>query len=768
MGYINLYRITFFLILFVICSPIASNAQGDCEARTIDQFFECYGGKSTFSEHSIQAISTFIQAEDAINAGKYADAQLLLQQLYNKYPVGNPVWWQVWNAPKGANIGTPHAYYGLRMMEDIIAYGLNPNPNAKAKKVNMNIVMVGYSQGIQPTTRQELEQGKGVFVKHSLSPLLKENNYRIIRQSLELFTKYVKAITNGMLDVQIGFIELDTLTLPVKVSTQKPYVASGDYGFILNALTQKAKDSTDWFLLTYPSHVPEMPVFDDESFITGGMGADNKGGPVFIADDKWVTRKPAHLGKGVYTDIERRIYLPQWLQHEFFHHLYRIYPELKLEVNGHDWFDRNFWPKDFAGQFENDYYSETLHKRLQLQCIPLAAKLITRIDPIDQEQFSMLSMNEFLGAYSLDNIQNSWHEAMIIKENDKYFWKNKANVQWQVFPAFTEGKLKTGADCPYPGQDFFMELYKSPESVVYPGIISLKFGGEFYKKRFGLLRNSMPIESALGRYVRVPATTPDHSGNLIKKAGEFIWKTDAGSQYTLRPDIQNEVLIHNNMSPGAGEQHKLILVQADCGLYNLGFQYMNYYYWLPKRLPGDESPLSIKPIMDQELVKGFGTFTLDLREFFADSKGDSLFFFATSADTALIKSSIAGHTLILSGGEEGRTTIYVMALDQNGGMVADEFEIKVKATVSGGLEQQDKSGSVSFWPQLTQDYIYLSNTAHSYQVIITSAITGHQEYMQIENAPAKIDLSHLSAGVYFLLYSDKENGGNYLGKVIKY
>jgi len=40
-------------------------------------------------------------------------------------------------------------------------------------------------------------------------------------------------------------------------------------------------------------------------------------------------------------------YFPQWFQHEFFHHLYRSYPDLKLEAASHQWFDRLSWPRDF-------------------------------------------------------------------------------------------------------------------------------------------------------------------------------------------------------------------------------------------------------------------------------------------------------------------------------------------------------------------------------------------------------------------------------------
>jgi hypothetical protein len=63
----------------------------------------------------------------------------------------------------------------------------------------------------------------------------------------------------------------------------------------------------------YPSHVPEFPDFDDEAFITGGMGADSKGGPVFIIDDKWIVRKPAHLGAlfpGITPVLTLKMFLP--------------------------------------------------------------------------------------------------------------------------------------------------------------------------------------------------------------------------------------------------------------------------------------------------------------------------------------------------------------------------------------------------------------------------------------------------------------------------
>lgn len=445
----NIYRLFLFQGLWLLLFQAPTAAQNLlCDATTLSDFFDCYGGQTAFSTHSVAAVTTFIEADDALQAGNYAQAKTMVDNLFNTYPRGSNIWWNVINGPNGSNIGSPNAYYGLRMMEDIIDHGLNGAPNVQARKAKMKIILVGCSEGIQPTTEAELQNGTGSFVTHEIDSSLKSNDYRIIKQSFDLFSRYVTAITKGDLKVEVEFIELDTLCLPVGVTTTLPHLAYSGVEPVWDELTKEAKDSTDWWWILYPSHVPELPIFNDEAFITGGMGADNKGGPVFIIDDKWVVRKPAHLGTGNYSDIERRIYLPQWLQHEFFHHLYRIYPELALEVNGHGWFDINFWPSDFEGQFEADYYAETLHKRLQIDCAPLATKLITRVQDGLEAQYNTFSMDELLGSYSLDVVQNPWHEGNIIEENGAYFWKNNANVQWTVTPNFVDGRLETGNDSP--------------------------------------------------------------------------------------------------------------------------------------------------------------------------------------------------------------------------------------------------------------------------------------------------------------------------------
>ncbi len=761
----NIFPSSSFQWLFLFLMSLSSQAQNLlCDATTLQDFYNCYGGQSVFTPHSVAALTTFIEAENAIKAGDYGNAKKLIDNLFKTYPRGANIWWNVFNDPNGANIGTPHAYYGLRMLEDIIDYSTNGDPNVKAKKANMKVVLVGCSEGIQPNSETDLLNGTGTFVNHNIDAKIKENDHRIIKQSLDMFLRYVTAITKGKLQIEVEIIELDTLCLPVTVTTSKPHLAYKTIEPVWDALTDEVKKNTDWWWILYPSHVPESPTFNDEAFITGGMGSDSKGGPVFIIDDKWIVRKPAHLGKGNYSDIERRIYLPQWLQHEFFHHLYRIYPELALEVNGHDWFDRNFWPSDFEGQFESDYYAETLHKRLQINCAPLEAKLITRVHDNLEAQYGTMTMDELLGTYSLDVIQNPWHEGSIIQENGEYFWKNTANVKWKVTTNLIDGILKTGTDSPYPGKDFFIELYKTQEGDFVAGAVALKFQGDYYKKRFNLLRTSIPIEIALGQFERVPNLNTQHTGYIIKTSGKLFWQNNAGGNWSLTPNTMDEYFGLNSDSPTPNEKFELILIDNECETYALGFKYLDHYYWKPKKSLSNQSPILKNGIADLELEKNFGSYSINLSEVFEDETQDSLLLFATSELSTFISTDIDDQELRLSGGEIGSTTIFVMALDANGGIAVDEFEVQVKTKVS----TNEALSNISVFPNLTQDFIYVNGAIENRVISLTSVDQSFHQSIAITSDHKKIDLSHLPTGMYFLRISDPSNKTTKIEKIFKY
>lgn len=762
------HRISFLILAYFCILPGLSRAQGnDCEATTLAEFFECYGGIASYSDQSIAAVTTFIQAEDALKAGDYTSAKTLVDALFATYPRGSNVWWSARGDVDGANVGSPHAYYGLRMIEDIADYYLNNSEPVEARKAKMKIVLVGCSEGTQPTNLVELASGGGPFIENTLEPKLVADDYRIVRQSFELMSSYVTAITGGELEVEIEIIELPDVCMDVSVSSDSPLRATGSLEPVWAALSDEVKDDTDWWWMLYPSHVPEFPAFDNSSFITGGMGAASNGGPVFIIDDKWVSRKPAHLGDGTYSDIERRLYLPQWLQHEFFHHLYRVYPELELEVNGHDWFNAAFWPADFEGQFEADYYAETLHKRLQPDCAPLVTRLITRLDDGVVQEVDKLSIDELVGSYSLDNVQNEWHEGRILKQGDRYFWRNAANVQWEVTPNIEEAKLETGPDCPYPGQDFFIELFQTVEGDYVPGAVALKFNGESYKKRFDLLRGSVPIEIALGGYERRPSSSALHAGQIVKEAGQLFWENEAGDRWSLTPNTEEEVFGLNDDSPTPDQAFELIVVEGECGLHVLGFKYLDYYYWKPKRDASNESPTLTNPLTNLELEAGFTTHPVGLAGVFSDPENDTLLFFATSYESSLVSTNVDVQELTLGGGETGDVTILVTAVDFNGGLVTDEFEVgvgEVVSTENGGIPRPP----ISFSPNPAKNHIFAFGALSAYDISIFSTGGALQQDYQLSGSGARIDLSSFPAGVYLVRVAHKNTGSVTVEKIVKH
>ncbi|MEO1655171.1 MAG: hypothetical protein AAFU64_16615 [Bacteroidota bacterium] len=94
--------LVFLPFILITLLPSLIRAQNtNCDATSLDAFFSCYGGREAFSPHSVDAITTFIQAEDALKAENYAQAKSLIDNLFNAYPTGTNQWWNIFNDPNG-------------------------------------------------------------------------------------------------------------------------------------------------------------------------------------------------------------------------------------------------------------------------------------------------------------------------------------------------------------------------------------------------------------------------------------------------------------------------------------------------------------------------------------------------------------------------------------------------------------------------------------------------------------------------------------------
>ena len=328
------------------------------------KFWNRYGAKESFPPMYVEILTKLLEAEDKVLAEDYKAARVIIDALIAKYPLYDNVWWTISRTGESKStrpyLGEPGAYAHLRMLDEITKVGVSKTLPGTTP-IQMAVVIPACSD-IFPKTGPKLPT-------RNLNPEIQADSYEVVRQSLRLFQSYILAISGGDLRLELNFYKIDSCTQIDKV---KGY----DYNEPIRQLPPGVIEKTDMFWLIYPG---DLNVGLDAGGGSGIGGFEASGKPVFISEDDWVIKKrDPDQGGGARTDVERRIYLPEWVQHEFFHHLFSSWPELKLEGQAnHEWHDRNYWPKDFVGVEEEDYYSEALNRRLY-QATPSIAKKLKR------------------------------------------------------------------------------------------------------------------------------------------------------------------------------------------------------------------------------------------------------------------------------------------------------------------------------------------------------------------------------------------------------
>lgn len=448
-------------------------------------------GLENFSQHYIDALESFLCAQQLYDAKDYLGAKVVLDALWAAHPAGDDDWGYLPWQPFDINLGTPPCYYALRMLTDITNWRVaNPDAPPAPRTARLTVLIVGQTSGIEPQNVQDIHDGTGVFVEHTVDPRLTENDYAVVHESLKLYTEYAfAAVTQGQLDVETHILPLPDVDLPVHAYVLPNgvyYAGLVDSSLVWPSVPAEVIAATDWWWILFPSHVPEQyPDFEGVGFLNGGMGVGpDSVSPMFIIDDRWLVRKPAPLGQGEYSTIERSVYLPQWLQHEIYHHYYRTYPQLGLEDEGHQWFDLSTWPEDFEGQYEPDYYHESLYKRLHFAEPGLHAAL--RYATADAP-WGELTIDDVLGEYRREPVENPWHIGDIRIDSTQLEWLNTAPVSWDLFDDLGNGRLLTGADCPYidfpKGDRFAIVLARDEIGDITTEITGFEFLGELYERQ---------------------------------------------------------------------------------------------------------------------------------------------------------------------------------------------------------------------------------------------------------------------------------------------
>jgi hypothetical protein len=119
------------------------------------------------------------------------------------------------------------------------------------------------------------------------------------------------------------------------------------------------------------------------------------------------------------------------------HHLFRTYPEMKLEATRHQWFLLKTWAADFVGWLESDYYHEGPHKRFRTAVAKRLLALALSYAVPSTDEMKRLKLPDIVGEYAFQSPTNDWHRGAISLERNKegkdvHRWTNATGKSWQL------------------------------------------------------------------------------------------------------------------------------------------------------------------------------------------------------------------------------------------------------------------------------------------------------------------------------------------------
>jgi hypothetical protein len=424
-------------------------------------FFDENGGKAGFTDNQVKALETVLFALDEIEAGQLVAARARVDAMLAAYPLSTGGWYGG-SGYRGLNLGSPIGYYAVRMLDQILTLG---NPSRKGK-LRMTAVVAATATVSRPT----LPNFAPEISLRNIAPEILADDARRLHLSTRLFRRWVQAISGGLeVELKVHVMEQGAVVY-FNLQSDNIIVSYPKYQEMVDSVPTSLANTTDIWWVVAPSGVPGDGSGFNREFITGGMGADREGLPLIISDDGWFTRKPEHLGSGPYSEVELMMYQPQWLQHEFMHHLFRIFPELNLELTLHQWFVRSTWPADFVGAQEPDYYTEALNKRI-LGATPTVAQ---RLSAKTYADMSTYPLTKLVGSYQRLPVTNPWHEVTISLTGGNLRWSNAATASWGLEVNGSELWSVTGG--PYQATKLRVQINEDDD------VVSISFAGDSYQR----------------------------------------------------------------------------------------------------------------------------------------------------------------------------------------------------------------------------------------------------------------------------------------------
>ena len=138
-------------------------------------FFSAHGGRDMFPSTAVNAIETMLRAEDDVVRGDFSSARTRIDALFADMPLSDPVWWRGVRHDD-TNVGTPVAYYGLRLLDEIARVGLS-GTSTSSEALILTVVLVDCAEGERPT-KPDLTEGESVRL--TLDPRVLDDDHFFI------------------------------------------------------------------------------------------------------------------------------------------------------------------------------------------------------------------------------------------------------------------------------------------------------------------------------------------------------------------------------------------------------------------------------------------------------------------------------------------------------------------------------------------------------------------------------------------------------------
>ncbi|MCU0661499.1 MAG: calcium-binding EGF-like domain-containing protein [Myxococcota bacterium] len=107
--------------------------------------------------------------------------------------------------------------------------------------------------------------------------------------------------------------------------------------------------------------------------------------------------------------------------------------------------------------------------------------------PPDAELFEKLTLDDLVGRYESNPVQNEWQAGDITKSGEALLWTNDAKVSWPLTPKLEDGKLLTDEQCPYftseNGDAFLILLEQAPSGAYHSEVAGFMFLGATYDRK---------------------------------------------------------------------------------------------------------------------------------------------------------------------------------------------------------------------------------------------------------------------------------------------